>query len=95
MGLRTRDPRHHPWWEHVPVRQRSETLRRRRFQLLRANLSTQRMKVAVTLLAYGGITLVIASSGVGAMGALTLVPLLVLPALAGLAWWLTWKEFHH
>jgi hypothetical protein len=95
MGLRNRDPRQHPWWEHVPTRQRTATLRRRRWHLLKAALSTQRTKIAVTLLAYGAFTLAIASSGVGAMGAVTLVPLVVLPALAGLAWWLTWKDFHH
>jgi hypothetical protein len=63
--------------------------------LLRAALSTQSTKITVTFLVYGAFTLAIASSGVGAMGALTLIPLVVLPALAGLAWWLTWKEFHH
>ena len=95
MRQRDRDPRRHPWWDHVPASQRTTTLWRRRWQLLRAALSTQSTKIAVTFLVYVAFTLAIASSGVGAMGALTLIPLVVLPALAGLAWWLTWKEFHH
>jgi hypothetical protein len=46
------------------------------------------------LLLYLGIVLVIARSGAGALSLVVLFPLLLVPALAGLAWWLTWDEYH-
>jgi glucose-6-phosphate dehydrogenase assembly protein OpcA len=95
MSIHDRDPRNHPWWNHVPIERRLPTLIRRKRLLLKSALFSQASKLIATLVASVGVSLVIAGSGAGAMGIATLVPLLVLPALAGVAWWLTWKEFHH
>jgi hypothetical protein len=37
----------------------------------------------------------LAIAGVGAISLVVLLPLLLLPALAALTWWLTWKEYHN
>ena len=33
--------------------------------------------------------------GGASISLLAVLPMLLLPALAGLTWWLIWKEFHH
>lgn len=95
MGARDRDPQNHPWWNHVPQERRLPTLQRRRWRLLRSALGSQTSRLILVFLAYGGLTLALAVSGAGAMSTMILVPLLVVPALAAVAWWLTWTEFHH
>jgi hypothetical protein len=51
-------------------------------------------QLSVILLVYLGIVLAISRAGAGAMSLVVLIPLLLIPGLAGLAWWLTWNEFH-
>jgi hypothetical protein len=58
-------------------------------------LGSRRGLLGLVLLLYLGIVVVIARSGAGALSLVVLLPLLLVPALAGLAWWLTWHEFHH
>lgn len=88
------DPRAHPWWQHVPNQHKPQALwRRRRHQTLRL-LGSRPGKLVLVLLLFLGMVLAIALSDAGAMGLLVLVPLLIMPALAWLAWWLTWHEYH-
>lgn len=89
------DPRQHPWWNHVPRNLQARTLERRRRQRFLSALVSQRGRLVALLLIYGAITLGLMGSGVGAISLLVLLPLLILPPLAALVWWLTWKEFHH
>jgi hypothetical protein len=94
MAHQQDDPREHPWWQHVPRNRKPKALwRRRKDQLLRT-VSSQRARLTMVLLLYLGIIVAIGLSGAGAISLLVLLPLLLLPALAGLAWWLTWDEYH-
>jgi hypothetical protein len=60
---------------------------------LRHGLSRRSTGVALALVAYGGVCLVLFCRG-GLVGLIALVPLLVLPLLGGLAYWLLWHEYH-
>lgn len=88
------DPRGHPWWKHMPSERRSQALWRRHTSRLVVLLGSRRGLLSLVLLLYLGIVLVIARSGAGALSLVVLFPLLLVPALAGLAWWLTWDEYH-
>lgn len=70
------------------------TLRRR----LRRRLLTKirsRTGILITLLLINCCTLaVVAAAGAGWITLLGLTPLVALPLLGALSWWLTWKEFH-
>jgi hypothetical protein len=58
-------------------------------------LSRRRSQIIALVLIYAllcGLLLILAGAS---LVVLAVLPLLLLPALAGLTWWLTWKEFHH
>ena len=93
--LSSDDPRGHPWWKHVPSQHQGRTLQRRRRQRLITALMSQRSRLVLLLVLYAAITFGLMRSGVGAISLLVLLPLLLLPPLAALVWWLMWKEFHH
>ena len=62
---------------------------------LRELLSRRRSQIIALVLIYAllcGLLLILAGAS---LLVLAVLPLLLLPALAGLTWWLTWKEFHH
>ena len=62
---------------------------------LREQLSRRRSQIIALVLIYAllcGLLLILAGAS---LLVLAVLPLLLLPALAGLTWWLTWKEFHH
>jgi hypothetical protein len=89
------DPRQHPWWSHVEPKQRSGVMGRRRQRRLLQWTRSQKGKAVLLLLCYLGFTLVLAAQGAGPMALLFGLPLVLLPALAYLLYWLTWQEFHH
>jgi hypothetical protein len=85
----------HPWWQHVADRHRP--IARRRAAVGRLRLAARRRSNQLLLLAalYGLLCLIPVLFGGSAISVLALVPVLVLPALGVLTWWLMWKEFHH
>jgi hypothetical protein len=60
-------------------------------------LAARRRSNQLLLLAglYGLLCLIPLLFGGSAITVLALVPVVVLPALGMLTWWLMWKEFHH
>jgi hypothetical protein len=94
MGEQPDDPREHPWWQHVPKQQKPQALWRRQRNRVLLLVSSRPSRLIFILGVYLGIIVVIALSGAGAVSLLVLLPLLLLPALAGVAWWLTWTEYH-
>ena len=88
-------PSSHPWWHHIPANQRSAVVRAVGRRRLRELLSRRRSQIIALVLIYAllcSLPIILAGAS---LVVLALLPLLLLPALAGLAWWLTWKEFHH
>ena len=88
-------PSSHPWWHHIPANQRSAVVRAVGRRRLRELLSRRRSQIIALVLIYAllcGLLLILAGAS---LLVLAVLPLLLLPALAGLTWWLTWKEFHH
>jgi hypothetical protein len=47
------------------------------------------------LIINAGFLIGIAANGVGTLTLVALLPLVILPSLAAVSWWLAWKEFHH
>ena len=88
------DPRHHPWWQYVGKERRSGVLQRRLAGRLKQWATSQTGKLILLLLLSLIIGSVLAARGAGLMALLTALPLLLLPPLAYLLYWLTWKEFH-
>jgi hypothetical protein len=88
------DPRQHPWWQHVPAERQFGTLWRRRRRRLWQLLSSRRSQLLLLLLLLLSVTAGLATAGAGGMSLGLLLPLLLLPPLAALSYWLTWREFH-
>jgi len=91
----TQDPRHHAWWSYVPQSARPGRLRasqRRRWQ---QRLSQRRSRVTILLGLYTTLCAIPLVLGVQSLALLALLPMVLLPALGYLVYWLTWKEFHH
>ena len=86
--------REHHWASTVSPEKR----RQRRFKILvkkiQEFLGSEKAKLMALALIYALIFLTIAFSGVGALIGLALLPLVLIPALAYLAYWLIWQEFH-
>ena len=88
-------PSSHPWWQHVPEAKRPALItavRRRRLVELLAHRRSRILGLVAIYVLFCSLPIVL---GGASLSALALLPLLLLPALAGLTWWLTWKEFHH
>jgi Zn-dependent membrane protease YugP len=94
MRPASHDPRHHPWWQHVPAERQQATLWRRRQRRLWQLLSSRRSQLLLLLGLLLVLTAGLAVAGAGGFSLALLLPLLLLPALAALSYWLTWREFH-
>lgn len=82
------------WADYLPPEQRQRRERRRllrrRLQLLRE----RRVQIGVCVGIYLVWCLALLLRGLWFAFSLSVLPVLVLPLLAYLAWWLVWKEFH-
>jgi hypothetical protein len=81
----------HPWWRHAAASQR-RTLRGMR---IRAWLRRRNSRILAMGMLYILICAIPLLFGGATISLLAVLPMLLLPALAGLTWWLIWKEFHH
>ncbi|MEA5443881.1 hypothetical protein [Cyanobium gracile] len=82
------------WWRFVPAKQR----RRRRFKAWRLRwgerLRHRGLAIALAFLAYGLIVLWLLLTMPPVVALLALTPMVLLPLLGYLTYWLLWKEFH-
>ncbi len=87
-------PRSQPWWKYVPHRNRAQRawmVRRLQFGNL---LVSRRFWLVAALLLYGvGCVLLLGLQDIS-LALLALAPLLLLPLLGYVVYWLLWKEFH-
>jgi len=85
----------HPWLGyHPPHRQRQLTIQRR-LLLLRSTLVQPRYQVHLLLGAYLLFCLLPLLFGLVTLTAFAILPLLLVPPVGFLIYWLVWKEFHH
>ena len=89
------DPRSHSWWAHVPADQRQRLLQRSRRRRLQEWSRRKPVRISGLLALYALLCLLPWWLGAASLSLMALLPALLLPAVGGLAWWLTWKEFHH
>ena len=84
----------HPWWVHVPAGERA----RRRGELRRARLQSwlrrRRVRIAAALLVYLLLGLIPLGLGQPHLTAFALLPLVLVPPVAYLAYLIAWHEFH-
>lgn len=85
----------HCWWRYVPTEKRRglqlhSWRRRQRQRLIRRWNGVVAIAVIYLLLC-----LLLHAFGAGSLFFLAILPLLLLPKVSLLAWWLAWKEFHH
>ncbi|KEF41550.1 MAG: hypothetical protein ER33_10720 [Cyanobium sp. CACIAM 14] len=82
------------WWRFVPA----EQLRRRRFKAWRLRwkerLRRRGVAIALAFLCYGLVVIALLLHLPPLVGLLALAPMVLLPLLGYLTYWLLWKEFH-
>jgi len=82
------------WADYLPPEKRDERERSRQRLRLRALLRQRSSLLIAAGAVYGVWTLGLLISGNAFVFVLALVPLLSLPAIAALAWWLLYKDFN-
>ena len=82
------------WADYLPPEKREARERSRQRLRLRALLKQRRSLLIAAASVYGVWTLGLLISGNAFVFVLALVPLLSLPAIAALAWWLLYKDFN-
>jgi hypothetical protein len=85
----------HPWWHHLPPERRSR-LEHHRLLLrrLRAWMLQRRQMIAISVGFYLLLCLLPLVLGLPALGLVAVLPLLLVPPIGYLVYWLMWKEFH-
>jgi hypothetical protein len=90
-----RDPRLHPWWNYVPKSARAGRLNSARKRRWQQRFQKRPVRIAILVGLYAALCTFPLLMGVQSLAMLAVLPLLLLPALGYLVYWLTWKEFHH
>jgi hypothetical protein len=84
----------HPWWNHLPEHKRHAARSRSRWRQRKERFSQRRNLIATTTLLYLLVCLIPLLFGASTVSVLALMPILLMPALLAMIWWLAWKEFH-
>lgn len=83
-----------PWWRHLPPGEQRRRRREIRRLRLKAWLNRRGSRIQLALALYLLFCLVPLLLGQPLLTAFALLPLLLLPLLGYLDYWLVWKEFH-
>lgn len=83
-----------PLWKHVPPQQRRRLRRELRWLRLQAWLGRKDARILLLLLSYGLLCLIPLLLGLPVLAGFALLPVLVVPPVGYLAYWLVWREFH-
>jgi hypothetical protein len=87
-------PRPGSWLRYVPEHERAARLWRWRLLWFRMQWQRRRVKLGALLMFNVLICLVPFGMGLYSLALLALLPLLLVPAVGALAYWLTWQEYH-
>lgn len=88
-------PGDHSWWTYVPTQKRRSLQLHSWRRRLRQRLIRRWNVVVAVAVVYLLMCLLLYAFGAGSLISLAILPLLLLPMVTLLAWWLAWKEFHH
>ncbi len=78
----------------MPANKRQAIRSRSRWRLLRQRFSQRRNLIATITLLYLLVCLIPLLYGASTITILALLPVLLMPALLSMIWWLAWKEYH-
>lgn len=95
MAGPTQDPRNHAWWRYVPESSRAGRLQAVQRQRWQQWLGKRGNRIKILLGLYISFCALPLFLGLQSLALLAVLPLLLLPPLGYLVYWLTWKEFHH
>ena len=85
----------HPFWHHLPPDRRTRTARwALKLQRLKAWLGGRRQRVCLTVVVYLLVWSMPLLVGQPVITVFALMPLLLVPPVGWLVYWLVWKEFH-
>ena len=85
----------HPLWAHLPPERRSWRARQNlRIRRLWAWLKQKRQRIALVVLLYLLIWSIPLLAGEPLLSAFAFLPLVLVPPVGYLVYWLVWKEFH-
>ena len=85
----------HPFWHHLPPERRSRSARwALQLQRFKAWLGGRRQRVILTVLIYLVIWSMPLLVGQPVITVFALMPLLLVPPVGLMVYWLVWKEFH-
>jgi len=87
-------PGNHSWWSYVPTEKRGSLRLHSWRRRLRQRLIRRWNGVVAVAVLYLLLCLLLKAFGAGLLFSLAILPLLLLPMVTLLAWWLAWKEFH-
>lgn len=83
-----------PWGRHVPPDQRRRLRREIRMLRLQAWLGRKGVRIVLLLLFYGLLCLIPVVMGMAVLAGIAALPLLLVPPVGYLAYWLVWREYH-
>lgn len=82
------------WWRYVPEEQRPRRLKQWRWAWLRGQLQRRRVQIALLIVFNLFICLLPWWMGLQSLAVLALLPVMAVPLVGGLAYLITWREFH-
>ena len=82
------------WWRYVPEAEQPRRLKQWRQAWLRGQLQRRRVQIALLLALNLLICLVPWWIGLQSLAVLALLPVVAVPLVGALAYWVTWQEFH-
>ena len=85
----------HPWLEYVPGSRRPRVRLERQCLLLKSRLSLASVQIALLLAGYLLFCLLPLAFGLVTLTGFAVLPLLLVPPVGYLIYWLVWNEFHH
>lgn len=84
----------HPWWAHVPAAERAQRRRALGRTRFLSQLRRRRVRIAGALLSYVLLGLMPLAFGQPHLTVFALLPLVMVPPVAYLAYLIAWHEFH-
>ncbi len=87
-------PLQHPWWHHIPSGERAQRVWQIRRLRVAAWLRARHHRILLTLVFYVLLCLLPLLIGQPHLSAYALLPVVLVPPVAYLAYLLAWHEFH-
>ena len=88
-------PSSHSWLPYLPDRRQPAVRLQRRLLLLRAALGTRSVQVVLLLTGYLLACILPLAFGLVTLAGFAILPLVLVPPVGFLIYWLVWKDFHH